>query len=353
MGILAAASTLAVFGEPAMGPACAMADDAACRCKQFTLAEYYDQADEVLVARLVRADTAGHDRVLRLVVEERPWKPGLGMPAAGDTVRYLTGSSSASCGVPSRPGAAYLVFARRNEVDSLPRVDICSGTRARGADPTGEGWGFDDVPDRFVHGHLDALSGLDHLRELGQANLLGLLEIDAFGRGGSVRLYARPDAAAPVVAAPATYDGLATREVDYEEPAAVAAERVEGWFRVRTSEGGDAWIRATDAGAWHPYETLPVARLAYLTSAWSGHVWPEPGAGIPTRSARKNASGRQEYAVDVLESATIGGYVWFRVAVLDGDPCTGTQAPRPELTGWVPGYGPSGDPALWYYSRGC
>ena len=153
-----------------------------------------------------------------------------------------------------------------------------------------------------------------------------------------------------------SWDGILSREVGYEQPAAVVFSRVDGWYRIRLPDARpDArygWIGPEDAGTWFPYAELPVNSLAYLTEAWSGHVWPEPGAGIPARSPRRATQERHEYAVEVHESAVVGGTIWFRITLLSGSPCEGGDV-GPELSGWVPGYGPGGEPAAWYYSRGC
>ena len=59
-----------------------------------------------------------------------------------------------------------------------------------------------------------------------------------------------------------------------------------------------------------------------------------------------------EYAVEVHESALVGGMPWFRVDVLSGSPCEGPEA-RVARSGWVPGYDAVGRPQVWFYSRGC
>jgi hypothetical protein len=167
-----------------------------------------------------------------------------------------------------------------------------------------------------------------------------------------VTLRATPEATARAVAVVATYDSLEAREVAYEVPAAVVVGRQTVWHRVRLADGRSGWVAPDEGGRWFPYADLPVRRLAYLTGAWSGHVWPGPGAGIPPRSSRKDPTGREEYPVDVLESTLIGGSVWFRVSLLRDDPCDGgTDAV--DLSGWVPGYGVTGAPTVWYFSRGC
>jgi hypothetical protein len=66
---------------------------------------------------------------------------------------------------------------------------------------------------------------------------------------------------------------------------------------------------------------------------------------------RANA-GSQEQAASVLETATVGGTLWFRVEIFDRSPCE-TGFADVVLAGWIPAFGPAGEPTAWYYSRGC
>jgi hypothetical protein len=54
----------------------------------------------------------------------------------------------------------------------------------------------------------------------------------------------------------------------------------------------------------------------------------------------------------VLESAEIGGTIWFRVNVFAGSPCSGSDE-KVTLSGWLPAYGADGQPNAWFWSRGC
>ena len=105
-----------------------------CRCAQEPLAAYYGRADEVLLARLARAED--HDdgvRTLTMVAAEIPWKVSpmrRSAPLIGDTIVYRTGVTTAECGVPAEVGAVYVVFAQPPaEPGTALGVDTCSGTR--------------------------------------------------------------------------------------------------------------------------------------------------------------------------------------------------------------------------------
>lgn len=385
-------STATRPGEPSERPPASL-EPRECRCAPRTLDAYFAGADEVVLATLARAesgDTTGGSAgsvALHLVLAERPWKrAGPRSLEVGDTVRYRTASSTAACGVPVVVGATYVAFAFEDatggEGAPVLRVDTCSGTRIYRLPGQGDLEGFQDVPGRFVPSRLDALGGAAVLRDVvermpdaddpANGTLVGLLDLKALAHGGVVPVHSRlpedvtadtapaapTDALAaappglPVLDTVRSYADVVSREVGYEVGAAVVLARVAGWSRVRLADGRTGWVAPADAGTFFPYEELPVRRLAYLTGSWSGYLWPDPGAGIPARSARKGTEPREEYAVEVRESLVVGDLVWFRVALYEEGPCEGGD-PGFEAGGWVPGYGADGKPTAWYYSRGC
>ncbi len=340
-----------------MSVAAAPAADA-CRCVPPRLDTSFANADVVLLGKLESVEPRGEELALRFVAAAPVWKP-----AVKDTaITVLTARSTASCGIEPRPGATYLVFAARDGEADVLRVNTCDGTRVWSAGDEAPPPDFPDVPARSVTQQLDAMAGMEVLRAVaanapdaadpGNDTLVGLLDLKALAHGGTVPVHEAPRAAAARLVDVRTYDDVVSREVDYEIAAAVVFARVDGWSRVRLADGRAGWVAREDAGTWFPYEELPVNRLAYLNGHWSGFVWPDPGAGLPARSARKDPAGREEYTVDVHESMRVGGLPWFRVSILAEDPCEG-GSDRAELSGWVPGYGADGEPSVWFWSRGC
>lgn len=331
-----------------------------------TLAEFYAAADEVAFARLEASVARGTTRVLRMTVVETPWKAWASRPnplRVDDGVEYVSEVFPPECALPLETGAVYVVFAAPDSASpSTLRVDGCTGSRvyvsASGANPQG----FDDVPGAFVASQLDALSGMDVLRAFSanypdesdpeNATLVGMLDLDNLAHGGTVPVREGRDVESPLLATVASYDEVESREVGYEVGAAVAFARAEGWTRIRLADGRFGWVAPDDAGTWFPYGELVVNRLNYLTGEWSGHVWPDLGAGIPARSSNKVSAEREEYAAEVIESTTVGGTLWFRVNVLSVNPCEAGER-RVGLSGWIPAFGPTGQPTAWYYSRGC
>jgi hypothetical protein len=267
------------------------------------------------------------------------------------------------CAIPLVPGSIFLVFASPDPAaPSVLGSNGCAGTRPYLFEPGGEPQGFDDVPGRFLMSQLDALSGMAVIRDFAanhpdtsdSANerLVGMLDLAALAHGGTVAVWENPRLDSAVLAIVSIYAEVESREVEYEVGAATGFARVNGWTKIRLSDGRFGWVSPEGAGTWFPYDELVVNRLNYLTGDWSGHVWPEPGAGIPARSTLKDTTGREEYAAEVRESADLAGTLWLRVAVFESSPCE-TGDPRVVISGWIPAYGQTGDPVAWFFSRGC
>lgn len=333
----------------------------ACRCAQRPLADYFSAADEVVIGRLVASAERDGRRALDVELSAAPFK-GDGA-TTGDVRRYYTELSTAACGVQPDSSATYVMFAQQRGTDAPERwVDTCSGTRVHISAQLEEPVGFEDVPARFVAQQLNALAGLDVLRDVAanapvpsdatNERLIGLLVMPALAAGRAVPVFAAPAPGAAPIAEVASLDAFETREYGYERSAAVVVASVDGSYRLKLArEDSYVWARASDVGEYYSYAALPVRRLAYLNEHWSGFVWPGAGAGLPFRHAPALDGGRDEHPVNVLESAEIGGMPWFRVELLESI-CDGAEV-RVVGAGWVPGYGRSGEPTAWFYSRGC
>ena len=244
------------------------------------------------------------------------------------TVQVLTSGSSASCGLTLEAGAAYIVFAWRDG-DGLYHTDTCRGTRIVDGGLAASGDLFVDVPSRTLSNTADDVEG-------------------------GVRLHAAPEPRSEEVGRVDSYAQIATREIAYERPAAQVFERKNGWYRLRTTSGATVWTRAADAGRFVPYADLVTRRLNYLTRSWSGLFWPDPGAGIPFRfAAPRETDPVTGASVEVIEMQRIGGMLWLHIRVLATSPCEGVQENSSRGAGWIPAYGRTGQPNVWFYSRGC
>ena len=165
-------------------------------------------------------------------------------------------------------------------------------------------------------------------------------------------LFETPGTDAAVLANITSYTQVKSREVGYEVPAAVVYARADGWYRLRLADGRYGWTPAADAGTYFAYQDLPLRRLSYLTGSWSGFIWPQAGAGLPLRLGASSETGNREVPANVIDSQRIGGSLWFRVEILDGNRCD-SASPATRAAGWIPAYGRDGTPTAWYYSRGC
>lgn len=350
------------------------------------MVSYFSEATDVFVGTLVRTELHATTRHLAFKLLDAPFRSSLQSPQfAGDEVVVRTPASSAECGVTGDPGDTFVVFGDAEMArgagagtTQVPQVNTCSGTRLfRGTDGDSL-YGFADVPGAQVLTQLSAYSGLDALREIADT---APDDVDSLGRGrdastmrprdgvlvgllalpwrrgqNSYAIRRSPQMNAVTIDRVRRAADLVSREVSYEQPAAVVQARRANWYRVVLRDGRAGWLAAPASAQWHPYATVVVQRLNYLTGAWSGHVWPSPGAGLPLRLplTRPDANGvrREEYPAEILDTARVAGALWLKVAVLSRDPCESGSAPA-IATGWVPAFGLGGRPTAWFYSRGC
>lgn len=326
----------------------------ACRCAERTLTAYFNAANSVRIA-VVESVTAGDtETAVHVTLVDDAYK---GEGEVGDALTYLTGSSSAACGVIAPPSSVLVLFSTVR-TDGRERVDTCSGTRPLRLPADGRPRGFIDVPTRFVVQQLTALAGLAMLRDIAAAAprpddphntaLVGLLDIESLAHGGDVAVHAEPAVESPLLARISRIEALETREAGYELAAAAVYGRSSFGYRVQLTDGRFGWIDEAHGGTWFDYAKLPVSRLSYLTSSWPGFLWPEPGAGLPMRTRARRA----ETPVNVLQHTRVGGSLWFYVERLSTSPCDSSAA-TPLERGWVPAYGADGQPTVWFYSRGC
>ncbi len=142
---------------------------------------------------------------------------------------------------------------------------------------------------------------------------------------------------------------LPTAEHAYEAPAAIVLDARDGWFRIRT-EGGGAWLRASAASEFFPLEELLVDALAYVTVHADGGLLPPPGATPPDPGSTRLPAGTD---LRVRGSDRVGGELRLLVEVLSHSPCAFPAEPTVVEVGWVRAHGAGGEPAVWFFSRGC
>ena len=141
---------------------------------------------------------------------------------------------------------------------------------------------------------------------------------------------------------------LPTREFDYERPGAVVLGRQDSWFRIRLAEGS-AWLQAPELAEFHPLEKLLEEGLTYFTEEWDEDLYDSPGgARLERPRAPVSASG-----LEVTGSRWLNGRLWLEVVVLSHSQCDSQAEPRVVRQGWVAAHARSGEPAVWFFSRGC
>lgn len=142
---------------------------------------------------------------------------------------------------------------------------------------------------------------------------------------------------------------LPTKEHAYEAPAAIVLERRDEWFRIRL-DAGTGWVRASDRDEYFPLEDLLADGLTYLSDAAETRLADAPGLEPPRSQPGTLGLGR---SVRVVESRTLNGELWLRLEVLSHSPCDSDEEPRVVSRGWMPAHDASGEPTVWFYSRGC
>ena len=145
---------------------------------------------------------------------------------------------------------------------------------------------------------------------------------------------------------------LPTREYEYEVPAAIVLQQRAPWFRVRLHDG-TAWLRASKLDRFFPLRRLLTDGLTYLTEEWDGRLAASPGS--IRRAARRGIlhADRQVTAARVAGFRLVGHQLWVDVEVLSESRCTSADEPKVVARGWLPAHASSGEPAVWFSSRGC
>ena len=138
----------------------------------------------------------------------------------------------------------------------------------------------------------------------------------------------------------ATRSELPTREYDYEAPAAIVLEQRGLSFRIRLDDGS-AWVRVPFAERFMSYESLLEEFVGVTFLA----------ADLPHGTLKLTAS----QPVRVVESRRDNDRLMLRVELLTHSVCNAFAEGPPEAIGeaWIPAHAPSGEPTVWYSSRGC
>lgn len=200
--------------------------------------------------------------------------------------------------------------------------------------------------------------------------VVGIVEVPGFFGGPgkenppktkALRLFQKPSFFSQVAGVIHSGGELDHEEFDYEAPGALvfaqSGLRFRPWYYVK-GEKVSGWLPPSDAARFHSYESLVRERLTYLVADWDGRVWDAPGYDQPSRRPplpKRTAADhpRTRCGVDVQDSRTVQGQLWFKVQLRSlPDPDPGSREWR-GACGWVPAYSARGEIRVWFFSRGC
>lgn len=190
----------------------------------------------------------------------------------------------------------------------------------------------------------------------GGDSLLGLMRLGAAADGSDLLpipldLRGGPGEAATVLTTVTRWSDLVAEEIGYEEPAIAVFRVAHPWFLVATRDSVLGWTRLPDGATVVPLVELLPDRLTYLTPAWDGTLHESPGTG-PATAVTGIVRDDGEASVEIHEAQQVGDGLWLRVTVHRESPCETGGDVEVVAEGWVPAW-TSGQPTVWYYSRGC
>jgi len=145
---------------------------------------------------------------------------------------------------------------------------------------------------------------------------------------------------------------LPTLEYANESPAAIVLAEQGGWFKIRLAAGA-GWLQASPRDQFMPLADLfsEYPTLTTLNDTFTGPLLEAPG-GTPAAVKPLLAAG---LPVRVLEVRSVGDRQWLQVAVMSHSICDADRSGPPDVEGigWLPAHAASGEPMVWFSSRGC
>ena len=155
------------------------------------------------------------------------------------------------------------------------------------------------------------------------------------GRRVAVRFDSQPDAVLD----------LPSRELDYEKPAALVLEAHAPWFRLQMPNGS-AWVLAGPQDRYQSLADLLRDGLSYVAVP-DAIGWDQPqGRVLDRRWARGTP-------VTLRETRFVGEQLWLHVDLLSHSVCESPEPAHVLVSVWMPAHTESGEPVIWFHSRGC
>jgi hypothetical protein len=171
-----------------------------------------------------------------------------------------------------------------------------------------------------------------------------------------IPLYAAPGSS-EVLARASRVEDLESREFGYEQLGALTYDGRRGWHLVRARVDTGwilGWLAPTQAGRFHPLDSLLLGHLTYLTDAWDGRVFRDPGAEREATRLAPAPMGTRRHLI-VRRITRRRDVPWLEVEVYTSWWCITPGDPPPVLMarGWIPAHADNGQPNAWFYARGC
>jgi hypothetical protein len=146
---------------------------------------------------------------------------------------------------------------------------------------------------------------------------------------------------------------LPTKEYAYEQRGAVVLDRRADWYKLRI-ESGAGWIHASPKDQFFSLVDLlwRHRELSYATESWDQRLASRAGGTLAPLPPNVRKQMKAEADTRVVGSRLVGGRLWLQIELLNHSFCEGDE-PKVLLTGWLPAHAASGEPTIWFPSRGC
>jgi hypothetical protein len=168
----------------------------------------------------------------------------------------------------------------------------------------------------------------------------------------AVPIYSHHSNNSPIVGLISNLDSVETKEFDYEAPAAVVYDNVDGWVLIRITDSLKTefgWVSPHGHGPFHSLVDLFNSRLCYLEEYWDGMLYESSST---QRNVKRIPVDGKKRDINILRSKEHQGVLWLEVELLGPGRCEG-ENPEVLTKGWIPAHNKDGKLNVWFYSRGC
>ena len=147
-----------------------------------------------------------------------------------------------------------------------------------------------------------------------------------------------------------SFEKLPRQEYDYGQPGVIVTAREGGWFEIRLAHRR-AWLQGNPE-LFLPVTELLTDALTFMRLHEGLALYEAPATGEPVW-VPDGALVVGTLPVEVLDIRDREGQLWVQVSIISENICGLDPLPLDSHTGWLPFHDPEGEPAVWFYSRGC